>query len=84
MICQRPFAGEVNDFLTVSRMSSARIWEPTAATELTSAWVPMRAVWQPSQNPQPGAPPRARSGLTHWSAAAKARAAWFRPAPGVP
>ena len=32
-------------------------------TTSTSAWVPTRAVWQPSQKPQPGAPPSARSGL---------------------
>lgn len=50
----------------------------------TSAWVPIRLVWQPSQNPQPGDPPRARSGLTHWRAAAKARAAVERPEPGGP
>lgn len=56
-------------------MSSTRIWVPTAATVDTSACVPSSAVWQPSQNPQPGAPPRARSGLTHWRAAANARAA---------
>ncbi len=31
-----------------------------------------------------GDAPRARSGLTHCSAAAKARAAWLRPAPGGP
>ncbi len=44
MICQRPFAGEVNDLRTVSRMSSARIWVPTAATVVTSACVPTSAV----------------------------------------
>src|SRR5690606_24095685 len=84
MICQRPLAGAVNDLRTVSRMSLTRISLPTAATVVTSAWVPTRAVWQPSQKPQPGDPPRARSGLTHCSAAAKARAAWLRPAPGGP
>lgn len=54
-------------------------------TTSTSAWVPMRLVWQPSQKPQPGVPPgRARSGLVHWRAAAKARAASALPAPGGP
>lgn len=42
--CQRPVAGDVNDFRTVSRMSSARICAPTAATVLTSACVPTSAV----------------------------------------
>ncbi|MDF9814067.1 hypothetical protein M2266_003298 [Streptomyces sp. SPB162] len=41
-------------------------------------------MWQPSQNPQPGTPPSARSGLVHCSAAAKARAAVERPEPGGP
>lgn len=53
-------------------------------TTSTSACVPTRAVWQPSQKPQPGMPPSARSGLTHWRAAAKARAAVDRPEPGGP
>ncbi len=83
MICQRPFAGEVKDLRTVSRMSPTRISAPTAVTVLTSAWVPTRAVWQPSQKPQPGAPPSARSGLTHWRAAAKARAVCVTPEPGA-
>ncbi len=84
MICQRPFAGEVNDLRTVSRMSLARISAPMATTVLTSAWVPTSAVWHPSQKPQPGTPPRARSGLTHCRAAAKARAVWATPEPGGP
>lgn len=50
----------------------------------TSACVPIRLVWQPSQNPQPGIPPRARSGLVHCRAAAKARAVVERPEPGGP
>jgi len=44
MICQRPVAGDVNDLRTVSRMSSARICVPTAATVVTSACVPINAV----------------------------------------
>ncbi len=62
-------------------MSRTRISVPTAETVVTSAWVPISVVWQPVQKPQPGVPPRARSGLTHWRAAAKARAASTRPAP---
>lgn len=82
--CQRPPDGESEDRRTRSRVSLTPMDSRSVRTISTSAWVPIRAVWQPSQKPQPGAPPRARSGLTHCNAAAKARAAVERPEPGGP
>ncbi len=82
--CHRPPAGDIDERRTRSRVSFTPIDNWSVATTSTSAWVPTRVVWQPSQNPQPGIPPSARSGLTHCRAAAKARAAVARPEPGGP
>lgn len=83
MTCQRPTAGESWARRTRSRVSFTPMDSRSVRTISTSACVPIMVVWQPSQKPQPGSPPRARSGLTHWRAAAKARAAVARPEPGA-
>lgn len=84
MTCHRPTAGESWARRTRSRVSFTPMESRSVRMTWTSACVPIRLVWQPSQKPQPGAPPSARSGLVHWSAAAKARAAVDRPEPGGP
>ena len=82
--CQRPPAGDSDARRTRSRVSLTPMDSRSVRTNSTSAWVPTSVVWQPSQKPQPGAAPSARSGLTHCRAAAKARAAVERPEPGGP
>ena len=54
MTCQRPVAGDSWARRTRSRVSFTPMESMSVRTICTSAWVPIRLVWQPSQKPQPG------------------------------
>ena len=83
--CQRPSAGEAGRRRTRSRVS----FTPRSSRSVRTHLRRRRAYRSGScgsrrRTRSPGLPPSARSGLTHCSAAAKARAAVDRPEPGGP